>query len=145
MVTTGAAVAARGSARRRRCDLERDGERWLGRRLLFKRAGGLGGKAIGGGVSGAESWQRWTRTRRRSPTWVRFKVEDNADMRGPPVSETKRREDGALLGRGEKDDTDLWLLGRPKGRKGINKNFLFYFLNHMFKPNFNLNSNCFKI
>ena len=71
-------------------------------------------------MSGAESWQRWTRTRRRSPTWVRFKVENNADMRGPPVSETKRREDGALMGHGEKDGTDSWLLGGPKGRKGIN-------------------------
>ena len=66
-------------------------------------------------------------------------------MLGPPVSETKRREDGTLLGRGEKDGADSWLLGRPKGRKGINKNFLFYFLKLIFKPNFNLNSNSFKI
>ena len=41
-------------------------------------------------------------------------------MLGPPVSETKRREDGALMGHGEKDGTDSWLLGGPKGRKGIN-------------------------
>ena len=65
-------------------------------------------------MSGAESWQRWTRTRRRSPTRVLFKVEVNADMQGPQVNETKRREDGALLGRGEKDDADLWLLGRTE-------------------------------
>ena len=116
------------------------------RRVLFKRANGLGGKAIGGGMSGVESWQRWMQTRRQSPTRVRFKVvEYDADMLGPPVSETKRREDGTLLDRGEKDGADSWLLGRPKGRKGINKNFLFYFLKLIFKPNFNLNSNSFKI
>ena len=107
---------------RRRCDLERDGERRLSRRLLFKRAGGLGGKAIGGGVSGVESWQRRTQTRRRSLTRVRFKVvEYNADMRGPSVSETKRREDGALLGCGKKDGTNSWLLGRPREGKERNK------------------------
>ena len=55
MVTTGAAATARGSARRRRCDLERDGERRLGRRLLFKRAGGLGVAARRRGVGGADS------------------------------------------------------------------------------------------
>jgi len=38
-----------------------------------------------GVVAAAES-------RRRSPTWVRFQVEDNTDMRDPLVSETKRRE-----------------------------------------------------
>ena len=38
---------------------------------------------------------------------VRFKVvEYNVYMRGLPVSETKRREDGVLLGRGEKDGAD---------------------------------------
>ena len=75
-----------------------------------------------------EAWA--ARSRRRSPTRVRFKVvEYNADMRGPPISETKRREDGALLGHGEKDGVDSWLLGRPKGRKGINKIFFSIFLN----------------
>ena len=117
-VTTVATAVARRSARQRRCNLERDGERRLGRRLLFKRAGGLGAKAIGGGMSGVESWQRWMQTRRQSPTRVRFKVvEYDADMLGPPVSETKRREDGTLLGRGEKDGTDSWLLGRPREGK----------------------------
>ena len=111
----------------------------------FKRAGGLGGKAIGGGMNGTELWQRRMRTRWRSPTRVRFKVvEYNADMRGPLDSGTKWRQDGALLGHGEKDGTDSWLLGQPKGRKGINKNFVFYFLKHIFKPNFNLNSNSIK-
>ena len=66
---------------------------------------------------------------------VQFKVvEYNADMRGPLVSETKQREDGALLGHGEKDGADSWLLGWPKGRKGINKICFSIFLNTFSNP-----------
>ena len=74
-------------------------------------------------------------SRQWSPTWVWFKVvEYNADMWGPPVSETKWREYGALLGREEKDGADSWFLGGPKGRKGINKIFFSIFLNIFSNP-----------
>ena len=63
-----------------------------------------------------EAWAAWSR--RRSPTQVRFKVvEYNADMHGPPVSETKQREDGTMLGHGEKDGVDSCCWAGPREGK----------------------------